>query len=100
MDNKNIAPLTFSGVLHSDGTISVPEEIADFLQEYGGEVDVTISFKKELSDAISDEEIVKISATQKLEAQHVRTMLESEGAVLADSELGRKLSELGFMGLD
>ncbi len=101
MNETTIAPLTFSGVLHSDGTISVPEEIADFLQDYGGEVEITVSFKKEvLHDEISDEEVVKISQRQKLEEQHVRVMMESEGVVLKDSELGRRLSELGFLGLD
>ncbi len=94
MNKKNIAPLTFSGVLHSDGTISVPEEIADFLQDYGGEVDITVSFKKEMGDEISEEEVVKISQMQKLEEQHVRVIMAAEGAVLKDSELGKRLSEL------
>ena len=94
MNQKNIAPLQFSGVLHSDGTISVPEEIADFLQDYGGEVDVTVSFKKEKSDEISDEEVLKISVIQKMEVHHVRVMRESEGTIVWDSEVTRTLSEL------
>ncbi|MES2766895.1 MAG: hypothetical protein V4642_13555 [Bacteroidota bacterium] len=92
--NKNIAPLQFSGVLHSDGTISVPEEIADFLQDYGGEVEITVSFKKEIGDEISDKEVLKISAMQKLEVAHVKVMMESEGTIAWDSEVAKKLSEL------
>ncbi len=95
MNETKIAPLTFSGVLHSDGTISVPEEIADFLQDYGGEVEITVSFKREvLHDEISDEEVVKISQRQKLEEQYVRVMMSGEGTIMLDSEVAKKLVRL------
>jgi hypothetical protein len=98
--NIDAAPLTFSGVLRSDGTVEIPENVRELLKG-SGDVEVVVSFKKRvLEGGISDEEVGRISAVQKLEEAHVRVMFGSEGVVAEDSELGRRLSELGFLGLD
>ncbi|HYF04275.1 MAG TPA: hypothetical protein VEC36_12910 [Patescibacteria group bacterium] len=100
MNNSNITPLQLSGVLRSDGTLEIPAEARELLKE-SGDVEVLISFKKVvLKDDISDEEVARISAMQKLEEAHVRVMFGSEGVVTEGSELGRRLSELGILGLE
>lgn len=93
MNNNIESPLTFSGVVRSDGTVEIPQEARELLKD-SGEVEITISFKRETSDEISEDEVLTISKAQKLEVEHVRVMMAGEGRVEIISELGERLQQL------